>query len=410
MRTSNPTQSKREDKRSRTEVMDQRYLDASSHTADALWTTNGKLCMLDIQDQCYDVTTTTRFVQAVAKVDPMDGILTQPCKLHQVFKRKVYMYDRGDYDSYRHQLSLVDWDILFITNDVDAIARAITDELIDMANKNIPNRTITVRKDKPPSLTADIKKMILDDPRESANNLNSDLAKIHRWSSNWLVTFNPQKTETMTILRKLHKPDHPKLNMDNNKQVETVKTIDFETLTKIMPKLQSFFAESIAQECIALISNAFNDQCEETDWKNTRICLVDGERSFHIVSGSGIHNWVLYTEDGIVDIVKSVRKQYIDEFVSVEVINKRVLGTLIIQYIGNEGAEVDARKHSLRKLFQATIDYIQTHSVPDIWENSTVTVYDSEDNTFKIKSDNRKNKFMVTEKKKRTDYQIYCKK
>ena len=57
--------------------------------------------------------------------------------------------------------------------------------------------------------------LIVDDPRESANNLNSDLAKIHRWSSDWLVTFNPQKTETMTISRKLHKPDHPKLNMDN---------------------------------------------------------------------------------------------------------------------------------------------------------------------------------------------------
>ena len=57
--------------------------------------------------------------------------------------------------------------------------------------------------------------LIVDDPQESANNLNSDLEKIHRWSSDWLVTFNPQKTETMTISRKLHKPDHPKLNMDN---------------------------------------------------------------------------------------------------------------------------------------------------------------------------------------------------
>ncbi|CAG2210054.1 unnamed protein product [Mytilus edulis] len=45
-------------------------------------------------------------------------------------------------------------------NDVDVIARAITDELIDKADKNIPNRIITVRKDKPPWLTADIKRMI----------------------------------------------------------------------------------------------------------------------------------------------------------------------------------------------------------------------------------------------------------
>lgn len=178
-----------------------------------------------------------------------------------------------------------------------------------------------------------------------------------------------------------------------------METINIETLTKIMPKLQSFLGESLAQECITLISNAFNDQCEETDWKNTRICLVDGKKSFHIVSGSGIHNWVLYTEDGIVDIVKSVRKQYLDECLSVEVINKRVIGRLIIKYIGNEGTEVDARKYILRKLFQATIDYIQNHSVPGIWENSIVTVYDSEDNTFKIKSGNGKNKFMVTEKR-----------
>ncbi|CAG2226105.1 unnamed protein product [Mytilus edulis] len=91
---------------------------------------------------------------------PVIGILTQPCKLHQVFKRKVYMYDRGEYDSNRHQLSLVDLDALFISNDVDVIARAITDELIDKADKNIPNRIITVRKDKPPWLTADIKRMI----------------------------------------------------------------------------------------------------------------------------------------------------------------------------------------------------------------------------------------------------------
>ncbi|OPL20442.1 hypothetical protein AM593_06915, partial [Mytilus galloprovincialis] len=67
--------------------------------------------------------------------------------------------------------------------------------------------------------------LIVDDPRESANNLNSDLANIHRWSSDWLVTFNPQKTETMTISRKLHKPDHPKLNMDNVTVTEIYPTL-----------------------------------------------------------------------------------------------------------------------------------------------------------------------------------------
>jgi hypothetical protein len=40
--------------------------------------------------------------------------------------------------------------------------------------------------------------VIVDNPRESAITLNSDMATIHTWSTKCLVNFNPQKTETMT--------------------------------------------------------------------------------------------------------------------------------------------------------------------------------------------------------------------
>jgi heme oxygenase len=42
---------------------------------------------------------------------------------------------------------------------------------------------------------------IVDDPQETAHTLNDDLVKLHAWSTKWLVNFNPQKTETMTISR-----------------------------------------------------------------------------------------------------------------------------------------------------------------------------------------------------------------
>ena len=48
--------------------------------------------------------------------------------------------------------------------------------------------------------------VIVDNTRES---LNNDMATIHAWSTKWLVNFNPQKTETMTITRKINKPFHP---------------------------------------------------------------------------------------------------------------------------------------------------------------------------------------------------------
>ena len=58
--------------------------------------------------------------------------------------------------------------------------------------------------------------LIVDDPNEPADSLKNDLTKIHDWATKWLVTFNVQKTETMTISRKIDKPDHPPLYMDSN--------------------------------------------------------------------------------------------------------------------------------------------------------------------------------------------------
>ncbi len=48
--------------------------------------------------------------------------------------------------------------------------------------------------------------IIVEDPTTSAISLNDDLKTIHQWSLNWLVTFNPSKTETMIFSRKLNKP------------------------------------------------------------------------------------------------------------------------------------------------------------------------------------------------------------
>ena len=43
--------------------------------------------------------------------------------------------------------------------------------------------------------------MIVDDPVDAAETLNTDLAK-NDWSMNWLVKFNPDKTEGMIVSRK----------------------------------------------------------------------------------------------------------------------------------------------------------------------------------------------------------------
>ena len=63
--------------------------------------------------------------------------------------------------------------------------------------------------------------IIVDDPLDAAVTLNSDLSKIQRWAAQWLVTFNPSKSESLLISRKVNKPYHPPLMM-NYQQVSEV--------------------------------------------------------------------------------------------------------------------------------------------------------------------------------------------
>ena len=52
-------------------------------------------------------------------------------------------------------------------------------------------------------------------PVDSANKLNNDLSTISAWSNQWLITMNPEKTETMIFTCERDKPFHPPLYMTN---------------------------------------------------------------------------------------------------------------------------------------------------------------------------------------------------
>ena len=56
---------------------------------------------------------------------------------------------------------------------------------------------------------------------QAAEQLNSDLLKIHQWATKWLVTFNPSKSESVIFSRKRNKPNHPNIVM-NQQPIEEV--------------------------------------------------------------------------------------------------------------------------------------------------------------------------------------------
>ena len=60
-------------------------------------------------------------------------------------------------------------------------------------------------------------------PNNAARLMNTDLEKITIWSNKWPVTFNPAKTESLLLSRKINKPDHPSLYL-NDVRIEEVNT------------------------------------------------------------------------------------------------------------------------------------------------------------------------------------------
>lgn len=63
--------------------------------------------------------------------------------------------------------------------------------------------------------------LIVDNPETASQLLNNSLQLIYDWSRKWLVSFNPQKTESMVISRKHNKITHPTLSLNNVDIIET---------------------------------------------------------------------------------------------------------------------------------------------------------------------------------------------
>ena len=63
--------------------------------------------------------------------------------------------------------------------------------------------------------------IFVDSPDGAVYNLNVDLNSISTWADVWLVAFNTGKTLSMIFSRKLHRPHHPPLLMNNTMLTET---------------------------------------------------------------------------------------------------------------------------------------------------------------------------------------------
>ncbi|KAJ8303207.1 hypothetical protein KUTeg_019603 [Tegillarca granosa] len=89
----------------------------------------------------------------------------------------------------------------------------------------------------------------------------------------------------------------------------------------------------------------------------------------------------------------------------VKEIDKRSLGKIIVKYCGNEGNVENESKTSLRKLLQASSDYLQKES-DKVWKNAEIHIYDNDDLALTIKSGKGENSFVVQYKGKTDEVEI----
>ena len=57
--------------------------------------------------------------------------------------------------------------------------------------------------------------MVVGNPSAAGTILQNDINRIIIWADKWLVRFNPSKSESLIIFRKLNKPTHPDLLIYN---------------------------------------------------------------------------------------------------------------------------------------------------------------------------------------------------
>ena len=116
--------------------------------------------------------------------------------MHTCFKRRIWLYDRGNYNQYREKLQRVDWDELInFANSLDDLCESFSNVKFQAAGESIPNKIITVRKTNPPWMNGAIHRAIRKRNRFKDNRKKSNLP-VH-WAN-----FRKSRNKTINIIRK----------------------------------------------------------------------------------------------------------------------------------------------------------------------------------------------------------------
>ncbi|XP_053383630.1 uncharacterized protein LOC128549901 [Mercenaria mercenaria] len=138
------------------------------------------------------------------------------------FKRRVWKFDQGDYEGLRQEALTFDWQSLF-DHDIDTYTNNITNQILSMSNKYIPNKIVTIRQSEPPWIHNDIRKCI------RKRNRAYDKAKISQNPRHWQA-YKQLRNKTTDMLRQAK--HHLSVKISDKLKQPDLKTTDYWRILK----------------------------------------------------------------------------------------------------------------------------------------------------------------------------------
>ncbi len=111
------------------------------------------------------------------------------------YKRKIWLYDQGNYDEFRNKLNAVNWQAILNNENFDTTADSIANSIINAASDTIPNKLVTIRPNDIPWFNNNIRKLLRK--RKKAHKK----AKLANTESAW-SEFRKLRNEVTKLIRK----------------------------------------------------------------------------------------------------------------------------------------------------------------------------------------------------------------
>ena len=129
-------------------------------------------------------TTPGRFLYSFAQQNHMQ-IHIDELNFHvdknKCYQRKVWYYDKANYDHFRYALSSHDWDTCFSSGNPDTSCIKWTSDFLKIAETSIPNKTVTIRPNDVPWYNSHLRQLKIISDRSHS------YARKHNTKESWLT-------------------------------------------------------------------------------------------------------------------------------------------------------------------------------------------------------------------------------